>query len=73
VKEGKKFQGPEQVRESATGCARIQGDTLGLVGLGTTSPQKTTAELKHVRPQPVIFFCPRRSERREKSQKKKEK
>lgn len=34
VKEGKKFQGPEQVRESAAGCARIRGDTLGLVGLG---------------------------------------
>lgn len=34
VKEGKKFQGPEQVREAAQGCARIRGDTLGLVGLG---------------------------------------
>lgn len=34
VKEGKKFQGPEQVREAATGCARIRGDTLGIVGLG---------------------------------------
>lgn len=26
--------GPEQVREAATGCARIRGDTLGIVGLG---------------------------------------
>ncbi|KAI1303162.1 C-terminal-binding protein [Halotydeus destructor] len=34
VKEGKKFQGPEQVREAAQGCARIRGDTLGIVGLG---------------------------------------
>jgi len=34
VKEGKKFQGPEQVREAAAGCARIRGDTLGIVGLG---------------------------------------
>lgn len=34
VKEGKKFQGPEQVREAASGCARIRGDTLGIVGLG---------------------------------------
>ena len=34
IKEGKKFQGPEQVREAATGCARIRGDTLGIVGLG---------------------------------------
>ncbi|CAG2102530.1 unnamed protein product [Medioppia subpectinata] len=34
VREGKKFQGPEQVREAAAGCARIRGDTLGIVGLG---------------------------------------
>ena len=34
VKEGKKFQGPEQVREAAAGCARIRGDNLGIVGLG---------------------------------------
>ncbi|KAG1680521.1 C-terminal-binding protein [Nymphon striatum] len=34
MKEGKKFQGPEQVREAAAGCARIRGDTLGIVGLG---------------------------------------
>lgn len=35
VREGKKFTGPEQVREAAQGCARIRGDTLGIVGLGT--------------------------------------
>lgn len=34
VREGKKFAGPEQVRESGVGSARIRGDTLGLVGLG---------------------------------------
>lgn len=34
VREGKKFNGPEQVREAAQGCARIRGDTLGIVGLG---------------------------------------
>ncbi|XP_013782633.1 C-terminal-binding protein-like [Limulus polyphemus] len=34
VREGKKFQGPEHVREAAQGCARIRGDTLGIVGLG---------------------------------------
>jgi len=34
IKEGKKFMGPEQVREAAAGCARIRGDTLGIVGLG---------------------------------------
>lgn len=26
--------GPEQVREAAAGCARIRGDTLGIVGIG---------------------------------------
>ncbi|XP_026473272.1 C-terminal-binding protein [Ctenocephalides felis] len=34
VRDGKKFTGPEQVREAAQGCARIRGDTLGIVGLG---------------------------------------
>ena len=34
VKEGVKFTGPEKVREAAQGCARIRGDTLGIVGLG---------------------------------------
>lgn len=34
VREGKKFTGPEQVREAAQGCARIRGDALGIVGLG---------------------------------------
>ncbi|ODM98096.1 C-terminal-binding protein [Orchesella cincta] len=34
VRDGKKFTGPEQVREAAAGCARIRGDTLGIVGLG---------------------------------------
>lgn len=29
-----RVSGPEQVREAATGCARIRGDTLGIVGLG---------------------------------------
>lgn len=34
VKDGKKIQGPEQLKEAAYGCARIRGDTLGIVGLG---------------------------------------
>lgn len=34
VVEGKQFPGPEQVRETARGCARIRGETLGIVGLG---------------------------------------
>ena len=34
VKEGKKITGPEQLKDAAHGCARIRGDTLGIVGLG---------------------------------------
>ncbi|ESO95173.1 hypothetical protein LOTGIDRAFT_160939 [Lottia gigantea] len=34
VREGKKINGPENLREAAQGCARIRGDTLGIVGLG---------------------------------------
>ena len=34
MKEGKKITGPEQLKEAAFGCARIRGDTLGIVGLG---------------------------------------
>ena len=37
VKEGKKITGPEQLKEAAFGCARIRGDTLGIVGLGELS------------------------------------
>ena len=34
VKEGKKITGPETLKDAAFGCARIRGDTLGIVGLG---------------------------------------
>jgi len=34
VKEGKRVSTPEQIREVATGCARIRNETLGIVGLG---------------------------------------
>lgn len=34
LQEGKRFHSSEQVREAANGCARIRGDTLGIVGLG---------------------------------------
>jgi C-terminal binding protein len=34
VQEGKRLHGPEQIREAAAGCARIRGDTLGIIGLG---------------------------------------
>lgn len=34
IKDGKRVSTPEQTREIASGCARIRGDTLGIVGLG---------------------------------------
>jgi len=34
VKEGKRVSTPEQIREVATGSARIRNETLGIVGLG---------------------------------------
>lgn len=37
VSAGKKINGPEQVRDAAKGCARIRGDTLGIIGLGMYS------------------------------------
>ena len=41
VKEGKKITGPEQLKDAAFGCARIRGDTLGIVGLGEeTTPTR---------------------------------
>ena len=52
VKEGKKITGPEQLKEAAFGCARIRGDTLGIVGLGMliflrSSSSKKIENLKH--------------------------
>ncbi|XKL62792.1 hypothetical protein PGB90_002625 [Kerria lacca] len=56
VKEGKKFTGPEQVREAAQGSARIRGDTLGIVGLGRIG----TAVALRMRPLGfnIIFYDP---------------
>lgn len=34
VRDGKRIQGPEALKEAAAGSARIRGDTLGIVGLG---------------------------------------
>ncbi|VDD82376.1 unnamed protein product [Mesocestoides corti] len=34
VRSGKRISGPEQLKEAATGTARIRGDTLGIIGLG---------------------------------------
>ncbi|UYV68609.1 CTBP1 [Cordylochernes scorpioides] len=56
VREGKKFQGPEQIREAAAGCARIRGDTLGIVGLGRVGT--ATALRAKVFGFNVIFYDP---------------
>ena len=42
MKEGKKITGPEQLKDAAFGCARIRGDTLGIVGLGKLNGQTCT-------------------------------
>ncbi|CAF3297207.1 unnamed protein product [Rotaria socialis] len=34
VKDGKRVSTPEQIREVASGCARIRNETLGIIGLG---------------------------------------
>lgn len=34
VKEGKRIAGPEVLKDAAAGCARIRGDTLGIIGFG---------------------------------------
>ena len=34
MRNGEKITGPEQLKDAALGCARIRGDTLGIVGLG---------------------------------------
>lgn len=36
VKDGKRVSTPEQIREVASGCARIRNETLGIIGLGQT-------------------------------------
>lgn len=38
LREGTRVQSVEQIREVASGAARIRGETLGIIGLGTLSP-----------------------------------
>jgi len=35
LREGTRVQSVEQIREVASGAARIRGETLGIIGLGT--------------------------------------
>lgn len=46
LREGTRVQSVEQIREVASGAARIRGETLGLIGFG----------------KPPIFLCEDRSE-----------
>ena len=57
VREGKKFTGPEQVREAAQGCARIRGDTLGIVGLGNIHTNGTFLSARLYDIIPYWSFC----------------
>lgn len=43
LREGSRFQSIEQIRELASGAARIRGETLGLIGFGE-SQRKTQFE-----------------------------
>lgn len=37
LREGTRVQSVEQIREVASGAARIRGETLGLIGLGKSA------------------------------------
>lgn len=50
VRDGKKITGPESLREAATGSARIRGDTLGIVGLGQSTFDRTCLHL-------IVVLC----------------
>ncbi|CAF0759889.1 unnamed protein product [Adineta ricciae] len=56
VKEGKRVSTPEQIREVATGCARIRNETLGIIGLGQVG--MAVAMRAKVFGFNVIFFDP---------------
>ena len=65
IRDAKKFTGPEQIRESAQGAARIRDDTLGIVGLGRIG---TAVALRaKVFGFKVIFYDPHLSDGIEKS------
>ena len=57
VKEGKKITGPEQLKDAAFGCARIRGDTLGIVGLGRFS-QPARNRKYFILTSPVFLLLP---------------
>lgn len=48
LREGTRVQSVEQIREVASGAARIRGETLGLIGLG--EQQHTRCNASAVRP-----------------------
>lgn len=51
LREGTRVQSVEQIREVASGAARIRGETLGLIGLGenrhTHIAQRLCSETQH--------------------------
>lgn len=48
LREGTRVQSVEQIREVASGAARIRGETLGIIGLGTLSPYVLSRSLLSV-------------------------
>lgn len=47
LREGTRVQSVEQIREVASGAARIRGETLGLIGLGETHHTFLSHTLMH--------------------------
>lgn len=45
LREGTRVQSVEQIREVASGAARIRGETLGIIGLGTLSSYVVSCSL----------------------------
>lgn len=43
MREGTRVQSVEQIREVASGAARIRGETLGLIGFGERQKQRNTS------------------------------
>ena len=43
MRDARRVVGPENLRDAASGATRIRGDTLGIIGLGTSSTYRDIA------------------------------
>lgn len=58
LREGTRVQSVEQIREVASGAARIRGETLGIIGLGALA-----IEAQHAQPRCICCPCPSRAQK----------